>query len=285
MGGTEIYTTLNNLAVWGKMGTITLDQMRAVKLMNRIDTKYVLSYDEVFDILEQVAAQGYRVQHIGGKRAVGYDTLYYDTVDRRMYLVHHNQELTRQKIRTRTYLESGVTFLEIKDKTNRGRTKKQRTEIARSNFTHFATDAAAKAFYAPRSSYLAEDISPAISTRFLRITLVNATLTERITIDLDLRYEDVRSGQSAAIESMAILELKQDGNTPSELKRMLRDRRIPPLKVSKYCLATTLTVAGIKKNRFKLKLRDIEKRLGTLRIVTCRTTHTDQPNTHNYDTL
>jgi hypothetical protein len=42
---------------------------------------------------------------------------------------------------------------------------------------------------------------------------------------------------------------------------MLRDMHIAPLKVSKYCLGTTVTVEGIKSNRFKAKVRDIEKRL------------------------
>ena len=264
----EIYDNLNTLDVWLRMETITLEEMRGVKLMNRIDTKYVLDYDEVLTLLGLAAEAGYRVQHIDGKRAVAYDTLYYDTPERQMYLVHHNQQLTRQKIRTRTYLESGTTFLEIKNKTNRGRTKKQRIEISRDNFSAFMSDARALEFFTERSAYRATDITPAATTRFTRITLVNATLSERITIDLDLHYEDVREGRTATIERMAILELKQDGLTHSTMKELLRDMRIPPLKVSKYCLATTLTVDGIKKNRFKLKLRDIEKRLGSLNITT-----------------
>lgn len=264
----ERYTALNDLELWSRMQPITLAEMRSVKLMNRIDTKYVLGCDEVFELLERSAMAGYRVQHIDGRRAVGYDTLYYDTAERSMYLMHHNRVLTRQKVRTRTYEASGVTFLEIKDKTNRGRTRKQRVEIARSHFEAFAKDAAALDFFTPRSAYSAQEISPAIATHFQRITLVNAMLTERITIDLDLRYTDVRSGTTAAIEGMAILELKQDGHVRSVMKELLRDMRIMPLKVSKYCLATTLTVAGIKHNRFKAKLRDIEKRLGGLTIIT-----------------
>ena len=264
----KTYDTLNNLTVWQTMPTITLAEMRDVKLMNRIDTKYVLSYDEVLTLLDMAATSGYRVQHIDGKRALGYDTLYYDTPERRMYLVHHNQKLTRQKIRTRTYLESGQTFLEIKNKTNRGRTKKQRTEIDRSLFGGFAHDSEAISFYLPRANFQPEEISPALATRFVRITLVNASLSERITIDLDLSYEDVRTGCKASVEKMAILELKQDGLTSSTMKLLLRDMHIPPLKVSKYCLGTALTVEGIKKNRFKLKLRDIEKRLHSIKIIT-----------------
>ena len=58
------------------------------------------------------------------------------------------------------------------------------------------------------------------------------------------------------------------------IRQILMQMRIAPLKVSKYCIGTVLTVRGIKANRFKLKLRDIEKRLGGLNI----TTSTDKKN-------
>ena len=110
------YEALNNLDVWQQMPTITLDEMRGVKLMNRIDTKYVLSESEVLRLIDGLRAEGYSVQLIGDVRACRYDTLYYDTASRDMYIAHHNQQLTRQKIRTRTYIETGISFLEIKNK-------------------------------------------------------------------------------------------------------------------------------------------------------------------------
>ena len=36
------YEQLNRLPVWSQMPTITLDEMSAIKLMNRVDTKYVM---------------------------------------------------------------------------------------------------------------------------------------------------------------------------------------------------------------------------------------------------
>ena len=62
------YDRLNQLDVWHDMPTITLDEMRSVKLMNRIDTKYVLAEDEVLTLLEHMAECGYRVQVINGVR-------------------------------------------------------------------------------------------------------------------------------------------------------------------------------------------------------------------------
>ena len=261
------YEVLNSLDVWRTMPTITLEEMRCVKLMNRIDTKYVLSEREVITLLERAKSEGYRVQIIGDVRACRYDTLYYDTAPRDMYLAHHNRILTRQKIRTRRYVESGVTFLEIKNKSNRGRTRKKRIEIAPECFDNISHAEGVGPFFAEHARYACEVLSPALSTRFVRITLVNPRLTERLTIDLALEYEDMRHHTRASIPTMAIVELKQDGNAISELKSTMLDMRIRPLKVSKYCLGTTLTVEGIKCNRFKAKLRNIAKRLGTNEII------------------
>lgn len=255
------YEVLNSLDVWRTMPTITLEEMRSVKLMNRIDTKYVLSEREVITLLERTKSEGYRVQIIGDVRACRYDTLYYDTAERDMYITHHNRQLSRQKIRTRTYIETGISFLEIKNKNNRGRTKKRRAEIAHSEMLNFGNNDSAMSFYAENARYPHNAISPALSTCFVRITLVNPKLTERLTIDLALRYKDMRSDTEASIPGMAIVELKQDGNIQSSAKLMMRDMHIAPLKVSKYCLGTTLTVEGIKSNRFKAKVRDIEKHL------------------------
>lgn len=255
------YEQLNSLDVWRAMPTTTLEAMRTVRLMNRIDTKYVLSTTDALRLLDTAAREGYRVQIIGDIRACRYDTLYYDTDERDMYLVHHNRKLARQKIRTRTYVESGISFLEIKNKSNRGRTRKKRVEIARTSVDNFVTDATTYDFYDKYARYDRRQLSPALSTEFTRITLVNGDFTERITIDLNLCYRDVRSGHSASVEQMVIVELKQDGRYTSTMKRLLRDLRIQPMKVSKYCLGTALTVEHIRANRFKEKIRRIEKRL------------------------
>ena len=270
MSGNLTYERLNALDVWQHMGTITLDEMRAVKLMNRIDTKYVVSEAEVLELLRRAALEGYRVQIIGDIRAARYDTLYYDTPDRAMYVMHHNKQLRRQKVRTRTYLDGDLSFFEIKMKSNTGRTRKKRVEIERSMFHNFTGSDSALGLLGEYAWYGAEELTPALSTRFTRITLVNSELTERLTIDMQLQYEDVRSGCGAAIEHMAIVELKQDGRCTSALRNILLDMRIAPFRVSKYCLGTALTVADIKKNRFKLKLRDREHRLGVLNVLNNR---------------
>ncbi len=255
------YHSLNNLAILQEMGVISLEEMSAVKLMNRIDTKYVTSEVMVMQLLEQASKYGYRAQVHGGVVAARYDTRYYDTDARDMYIVHHNRHLARQKIRTRHYEDGSATYLEVKDKNNRGRTKKRRIEIPIDNLMDFMGNNEALAFIEPLARYNIKSLSPAIATRFVRITIVNPELTERITIDLNLEFTDLRSSTEGKIDGMAIIEIKQDGNIRSKTKEILNSLRVKPMRISKYCLGTALTVEGIKRNRMIEKIRRIRKRL------------------------
>lgn len=255
------YQSLNNLALWQEMGTITLEEMSSVKLMNRVDTKYVTSEAMVMELLHQTAEYGYRVQVHSGVTAARYDTRYFDTETRDMYIVHHNRHLTRQKIRTRHYEDGSACYLEVKNKDNRGRTKKRRIEIPVDNLMEFVGNSEAVSFIEPLARYNIKGLTPAIATRFVRITIVNPEFTERITIDLSLEFTDLRSGAIGKIDGMAIIEIKQDGNIQSKAKEILSTLRVKPMRISKYCLGTALTVEGIKRNRMIEKIRRIEKRV------------------------
>ena len=55
------------------------------------------------------------------------------------------------------------------------------------------------------------------------------------------------------------MELKQDGRAHSLLNDVLFELRIRPFKISKYCIGTCMTRHDIRQNRFKKKLRKINK--------------------------
>lgn len=186
------FEQLNDLAVWRRMPTLDLDRIAAVRLMNRVDTKYLVDERRCMELLE-LAADQYYVQIIDDCRACRYATLYYDTPQWDMYHLHHNRRLTRQKIRTRTYVETGVTYLEVKSKSNKGRTHKRRMALDRSLFAAAATDTAAADFLRREARYAPEALSPSLATRFVRVTLVNHAMTERLTIDFDLHFDNVRA--------------------------------------------------------------------------------------------
>ena len=238
---------------------ITLGEMDAIRLMNRIDTKYLTTGETLMRLLADAAERGYRALKTQGAMICTYDTLYYDTAGLQMFLDHHNQRLVRQKVRTRTYADSGLTFLEIKRKNNHGRTKKKRTAISPSAFGDFRSDPAAQTLMEQYSTLEAEALSPALETLFRRITLVNPACTERLTLDLNLCFHNRRNGRDASLQDAVIIELKQDGRAASEMKEILLRHRVKPVRVSKYCIGTTLTDDRVKHNRFKPKIRTIEK--------------------------
>ncbi|MBR0531637.1 MAG: VTC domain-containing protein, partial [Bacteroidales bacterium] len=83
--------------------------------------------------------------------------------------------------------------------------------------------------------------------------------TERITIDIHLMFNNFRTGKKASLLDAVIIELKQDGRAGSQMKGILLDNRVKPVRVSKYCMAVTLTDNNVKSGRFKEKVRTIEK--------------------------
>lgn len=249
----------SKLPVWKKMGVISLDEMDSIKLMNRIDTKFVTNEKTLVQVLDAAAAQGYRVCTIGGLPVTTYYSVYYDTPDLFMYTAHETGRKTRQKVRVRTYLISGDTYLEIKRKQNTGRTKKKRIPLPVEERMDFSRDAAAAAFLAEKSWFKADEIAPECTTEFERITLVNAAKTERLTIDMNLRFHNFSSGLDANLKDAVIIELKQDGRADSQMKGILLEHRIHPFRISKYCMGVMLTEPRARSNRFKEKLRMVEK--------------------------
>ena len=252
---------------------ISLSEMESVKLMNRIDTKYAVPRSVVPLILEAAMAD-YYVQEIDGKRIATYDTMYYDTESLDMYVRHHDRQLVRQKIRIRQYVDSNLTFLEIKRKNNKGRTSKKRIVVPGFDITANTPSVlkhkrkedepvTVASFIDSKSRYEWPEITPHLWTKFHRITLVNKAKTERLTIDMDLVWDNVVSGEKKTFSDLVIIELKRDGNMPSKMTHIMLEHRIHPLKISKYCIGTALTTPDIKKNRFKAKIRKIEKMLNT----------------------
>ncbi|MCM1176826.1 MAG: polyphosphate polymerase domain-containing protein [Bacteroidales bacterium] len=253
---------VDRLDVWGRIGRIHLDEMDSIKLMNRIDSKYLTNVVVLEKLLEQAAMHGYRALEVDGAVICPYNSMYYDTESLKMFTDHHNRRLVRQKVRTRVYVQSGITFLEIKHKNNKGRTKKKRVEIPSCDFLDFRGNSEAAAFLSSRSDFTVEMLKPRMETVFRRITLVNRAMTERLTIDTSLRFVNHDTDINAELGPAVIIELKQDGRAYSEMKNILLDLRVKPVRVSKYCIGTTLTNPAAKSSRFRTKVRMIEKITG-----------------------
>jgi len=251
---------LNEFCIIEDLSPIELSKMDSIRLMNRIDTKYLTDVRTMAKVLERVLDCGYLVFEMSGLRIHEYRSMYYDTPSLQMYLDHHNFRLVRQKLRTRCYGTSGLTFIELKSKDNHGRTKKSRMEIAPELYWMEAVeDKAVSPWLDGKMRYGRMEMSPSLETVFSRITLVNPEKTERSTIDFDLRFNNIRRGTSADMGDLAIVEVKQDANLPSKLRDILLEFRVKPIRISKYCIGTALTDDNAKSCRFKQKTLLINK--------------------------
>ena len=233
---------------------ITLEEMSGVKLMNRIDTKFVTTTDRLRLLLE-MARQDYYVQEIDGERNLEYDTTYFDTKGFDMYNQHQWNHANRQKIRFRTYCISGLQFMEVKTKNNHGRTKKKRMEVSDMDVNQREK----RDFLGRHLRYGVDTLQPALNNHFSRITLVNRAKTERLTIDSGLRFNNYVSGQQKDMGQLVIIELKRDGHSYSPVLEILRQLHIHPHGFSKYCMGSAMTNPQLPVNRFKRKLIEINK--------------------------
>ena len=233
---------------------ISLEEMGNIRLMNRTDTKFVTTRDKLVRLL-QMAGKEYRMQEIGGERNMEYDTTYFDTPRFDMYNEHLCGHTNRQKIRFRTYVCSGVQFMEVKTKNNHGRTKKKRMEVKDMD----VQDSEKRTFLRENLHYNASELLPVINNHFSRLTLVNRNKTERLTIDSNLRFHNLVTGCDQQLGNLVIIELKRDGLCYSPVLEMLRQLHIHPHGFSKYCMGSAMTNGQLQTNRFKPKLRDIKK--------------------------
>jgi len=235
---------------------ILLGEMDSIQLMNRIDSKFLTNEATLVHVLEDAAARGYRALETEGSKISPYDTLYYDTPGLQMFLDHHNRRLVRQKVRTRTYVGSGQTFLEIKRKNNHGRTKKKRITVASQEA---AMEGEANDFLMGLVHRPTSDIHPTVQNQFRRITLVNYGKTERLTIDFDVKFHNYETDEDNDVGNLVVVELKRDGNVFSPVLALLRQLRIKPCGFSKYCIGTVMTNRRIKQNNFKQKMINYRK--------------------------
>jgi hypothetical protein len=245
------------------MKPISLTEMDRVKLMDRSETKFVFPSSLLPMILASVS-ENYTVLEVNGKRMSVYETVYFDTDDHSLYLMHHNGRANRYKFRIRTYVETGVSYYEFKQKTPKKRTIKRRLEgdsadaamLSPTLFHHVA----------PQYRALISQLSPVLKVQHTRTTLVNPESAERITIDTGLVF--MAGISSRNMTDICIAEVKQEKNAASRFTEMMRRHHIMTLRFSKYCQGMIAFYPSIKKNNFKPRIRQLEKILKTKPTIT-----------------
>ena len=201
---------------------------------DRRDTKYIFHYLDWANVMDSLR-ENYCVVVHDGKFSQTYSTVYYDSPDLEFYMAHHNGHGNRVKMRTRTY-QDGNSFFEVKQKTNRGITLKERY---------------------PDSIGHIDGLMPQIEVVYDRITFYDKTFKEKLTFDFNLKFRD----QNAEIgfSSIVIAESKKIKTTYSLFIETIKTRKIESSSVSKYCLGIASLNKDIKQNNFKSLIHNINK--------------------------
>lgn len=232
---------------------ITLDEMDGVKLMDRTDLKFNFSIRHLPEFLNAIRDQ-YRVLEVSGTRMSRYETLYYDTPDYNLYRTHHQGKPARFKIRTRKYVESDLNFFEVKHKNNKGRTVKTRVK---KKVPGDAIAGNASEHLREKTGMESEHLEPKLWVNYTRITLVNRFEPERLTIDIDLNVKN--DSASFSFDGLVIVEAKMSKLQNTPFVKLLKEKHIRQGGMSKYCMAVSKLVPGIKSNNFKPKLLTVDK--------------------------
>ena len=223
----------------------TLAEMNSVSLMKRVDTKFILKESQLLEVLSKLY-DDYKILQIDQERLMKYSTLYFDSQNKKCFKDHHNGKLNRYKIRMRKYLVSDICFLEIKKKNNLGVTNKIRKQIK-----DFETDLSLDSKdFITNSNINNLLFEPSLYNNFSRMTFVNKSEAERLTIDVDLSFSF--GAKEKKFEKLVVIEVKQEGKRlNTTINRVLKSMSILPTNFSKYCIGISNTLDNIKSNRFK----------------------------------
>jgi hypothetical protein len=244
---------------------VGLDGITGVRYMNRIDTKYLFSMSKLPELLKNIMPL-YKTLEIDRQREFRYKTVYFDTPELLFYNQHVTGKLNRAKVRIRTYETNGLTFLEVKQKSNKGRTSKSRQEKEPGDMNHIQQS---REFLTELISANADTLKAVVNTGFTRITLVNLGKAERITIDYNITWNNMK-GDCVEMPFLAIAEIKSEKSTSlSPFFQQLKHLGVRSTGFSKYAMGMALVNGASKQNNLKPKflllnrIRDEYYRNGT----------------------
>jgi len=223
----------------------SLKSIEQVAFYHRVDTKYVIPSIMLRKILNSFW-KNYYVLNINGLCSFDYSTVYYDTPEMKMFVDHVRGKLNRYKLRRRNYLSTKISFLEVKFKSNTGRTLKWRIpgNEPTQNFTE--KDQQFLKRYFP---YPTDNLRKVIQTNFTRITLIDKDFTQRITLDYDLSFLSLlKRKHPVHLPGLAVIEMKDDRNkNENGIKSILKSNGYYSGGFSKYCIGMAMTNSNLKK--------------------------------------
>lgn len=270
--------------------TTTLAELNsAAGLLTRVDRKYLVPLESAQDLVDGLAPHA-QVLAIDERRRFSYASTYFDTPELDAFMLTARKRRRRFKVRTRTYLDSGLCFLEVKTCGARGTTVKRRMgyhadDAFRLTGPGRAFVTACLASTGVTGSAAAHEVAavlrPVLATTYQRTTLHLPRAEARATIDTALTWQRLGpapftgalAGTSAgapagpqALRPSLLAEAIHDGEpvavadiavvetknpaTPSPADRALWEAGHRPTRISKYATGMVLLHPELPANKW-----------------------------------
>lgn len=222
---------------YAHLAPISLDELIAqAAMLTRIDRKYVLHRDELPAALGGLDPHT-KVLMIGGKAPQPYRSIYFDTEDHRSFYLAAHKRRRKFKVRTRTYVDSATSFLEVKAKGSRGVTVKERIPYDKELADKAILDDTIRGWLeeqlvkAGQPKGISHHLEASMWGTYNRTTLLMADGSGRATIDTELDW--ACPGRYIERPDMVIVETKS-GSRPSQIDRLLWASGHRPARISKF---------------------------------------------------
>jgi len=230
-------------------GAVSLDDLDAqAAYLTRIDRKYIVTPEAAAQAVDALPV-GTLALEIDGSRDFGYCSTYYDTEALASYLATARRRGKRYKVRSRTYSDSGLAFLEVKTRRGSSTVKRRvrwQPEPGRldgAGARYVADELAADGLVAEGP------LSPVLDVEYRRSTLLLPDASARVTLDIGLRWRRHLSDRSLQPGAMVIVETKS-GARASDADRLLWRLGHRPSSVSKYATGLAALSPSLPSNRW-----------------------------------
>ena len=246
----------------------------AAGLLTQVDRKYLVPLERAQELVGDLTSEA-RVLDIDGRRRFSYASTYFDTPGLEAFMLAARKRRRRFKVRTRTYLDTGLCFLEVKTRGARGTTVKRRmgyhpddaSRLTGPGRSFVAVCLASTGVTGPAAAReIAAALRPVLATTYERTTLHLPDAEARATIDTALTWRRltpgapqalrpahltaaIDDGEPVAVADIAVVETKNPA-TPSPADRALWDAGHRPTRISKYATGMALLHPELPANRW-----------------------------------
>lgn len=241
------------------LNAITLDELNAeASLLTRMDRKYLVPPTDAQNVIDALAPKA-QVLQIDGLRSFQYASTYFDTPSLDAFFLAAYKRRRRYKVRTRTYLDSDLTFLEVKTRGPRDTTIKRRLSYQTADADRLTDEGVAfvaeclapLAGSAREARRTARHLVPVMATTYRRTTLHLPDDGARATIDTDLAWAALapRPGAPREAGPFAVVETKNPARRcPADRYLWARGHR--PSRISKYATGMAALHPGLPANKW-----------------------------------